>query len=205
MAPQLRKVIGLLRGSARVSGWAGAHLAKEQVDNFFDLIVTPIVLAWATAQFGLMGPLIGTVIMIGVNGIVCLFALRLYDWAKKDVLGLETMKSLRERPPQGLFEWLVHPFVRMGGDVGAFIALSILDDAFVTTAYLRKGAHQYNGLSARDWWIFTASLFFSTVIWSICVTVLGSVLVLVHAVLPAPMQEWLTAVWNGIVSHIPFL
>ncbi len=35
--------------------------------------------------------------------------------------------------------------------------------------YMRHGAHQYNGLSKRDWWIFITSTVIGNVYWTLAV------------------------------------
>jgi hypothetical protein len=52
-------------------------------------------------------------------------------------------------------------------DPAAFFFLSIKEDAFITMVYLRHGSHQYNGMSARDWRIFLASLAVVNVYWTL--------------------------------------
>lgn len=44
--------------------------------------------------------------------------------------------------------------------------LSIKYDAFITTAYMRKGCYQYNDLIKRDWTIFGLSLVLSNLYWT---------------------------------------
>ena len=46
-------------------------------------------------------------------------------------------------------------------------ANSIKYDAFITTAYMRHGSHQFNGLTKRDWKIFGLSLFISNLYWTL--------------------------------------
>ena len=46
-----------------------------------------------------------------------------------------------------------------------FLFLSVKFDPFVTTAYMRHGSHQYNGMNKRDWAIFMSSLLLSNGVW----------------------------------------
>ena len=48
-----------------------------------------------------------------------------------------------------------------------FLFLSIKYDPFITTAYLRHGANQFNGMKRRDWKIFIGSLLVSNAYWTL--------------------------------------
>jgi len=50
-----------------------------------------------------------------------------------------------------------------------FLFLSIQQDPFITTAYLRNGANQFNGMKKRDWTIFTSSVVISNAYWTLAV------------------------------------
>lgn len=59
-------------------------------------------------------------------------------------------------------------FVGNAGKYGKGVfTFSVWTDPFVTVAYLRQGAHQYNGMSARDWKIFMLALAIGNGMWSI--------------------------------------
>jgi hypothetical protein len=53
------------------------------------------------------------------------------------------------------------------GNIVVFLVLSINLDPFITTAYMRKGKHQFNGMSKRDWTIFMGSLLISNAYWTL--------------------------------------
>ena len=55
--------------------------------------------------------------------------------------------------------------VRMAEDVFALFFLSITEDSFIATAYLRHGRD--NGLEFRDWMAFLASSIICTVYWAV--------------------------------------
>jgi len=77
-----------------------------------------------------------------------------YDWSKRDWLGLEAVKSLRDPgDAKGLRKLLARAL--QSGDLPAFFTLSVYTDPFITTAYMRKSV--FNGMTRRDWWIFLGS------------------------------------------------
>jgi hypothetical protein len=47
------------------------------------------------------------------------------------------------------------------------VVLSVKFDPFITTIYMRRGAHQYRGMSRRDWGIFAASLAIGNLCWAL--------------------------------------
>ncbi len=126
----------------------------------------------------------GYIIMTLLSFLTCLLFIKFYDWLKKDWLGIEVAKEVRDFGPAyikkihmtsvvGRILWW--PFsiiilillwaVRQGGIV-AFLALSIWTDPFITTVYMRKGRYAYNGMTGRDWGVFIASTVVSNAYWS---------------------------------------
>jgi hypothetical protein len=90
--------------------------------------------------------------------------LRLYDWLKRDWLGIELVKGLRLY--SGPSRWKRGTAWLLGrGDGVAFVVLSLRFDPFITTAYLRHGA--YNGLTRRDWKVFLGSVVLSNAAWTV--------------------------------------
>jgi len=98
--------------------------------------------------------------------LICWATLLFYDWAKKDWLGIETIKALKDYAGDSYFARALQWAVKKG-DAALLVILSVWTDPFVTVAYLRQGAHQYNGLSARDWRIFMLSLIIGNGLWSV--------------------------------------
>lgn len=126
----------------------------------------------------------GYVIMTFISFLTCLLFVKFYDWLKKDWLGIEVTKEVRDLGPEyirkirtksiiGRILWW--PFsriiliilwaLRKGGFV-AFLALSVYTDPFITTVYMRKGHYEYNGMNRRDWIIFILSTVVSNAYWS---------------------------------------
>ena len=120
------------------------------LDHLFDYLLYPAVLIW-------LGTLWGGIVMTTLSAITCYLSLLFYDWSKRDWLGIETVKGLREKELQSWWGKIINWIFRKG-DLGMMIILSIHFDPFIVTAYMRHGQHQYNGMSKRDWRIFFSSL-----------------------------------------------
>mgnify|MGYP001573483967 FL=1 len=153
---------------------------------YFDYVLYP----QALDKFGLT---FGSLIMTVASFIVCLLFILFYDWTKKDWLGIETLKEMREgldkrivkiywgwNVPRTLWTlvwWLVNflllnptkailRFSIRHGYVPTMIGMSIVLDPFITTVYMRHGAHQYNGMTKRDWKHFLISLLIGNAWWT---------------------------------------
>jgi ABC-type transport system involved in multi-copper enzyme maturation permease subunit len=141
-------------------GILGVGLTTVRIINtLWDYLLYPFVI-W---QLGLV---FGGVVMTIVSMAVCLMMLYLYDYTKKDWLGIETIKSIRELSGDS---WLGRIASRIleKGDPAAFVFLSLTFDPFITTAYMRYGRHQYNGLHQRDWMIFFSSGILGNAYWAV--------------------------------------
>lgn len=136
--------------------WLAGVLAFKAFDYAFDYVLYPFVIYR-------LGLVTGGIVMAALSLLDCLLLLRLYDWLKRDWLGIEFIKDLRHYAGAGWRRALAWLLGR--GDVVAFFALSLRFDPFVTTAYLRRG--QFNGLSPRDWRIFLASVVVSNAAWAL--------------------------------------
>lgn len=157
----------------RIGIIAIGHAGKRVEELLFDWLLYGTVVALCTARFGSFGgSLAAFALMTPLSALVCLGYLRFYDWAKRDWLGFETIEKLRES--EAAAGWFMRHVIRLTrlGDAPMFFALSIYGDPFMTTVYFRRGAEQYNGLSARDWKIFWGSVFFSNAYWTLRWTVI---------------------------------
>lgn len=145
----------------RVSVLGIGILANQAQIWAFDWLLYPFVIY----QFGLFW---GGLIMTCLSCLVCYALLRFYDWTKKDWLGIEIIKTLKETKSKSKMarfsSWILKK-----GDIASFLFLAIKFDPFITTAYLRQGSHKYNGLSQRDWKIFFASLVLGNVYWAVAI------------------------------------
>lgn len=122
----------------------------------FDFLLYPAVLIWLG---NIWGGLAMTILSVFLNVLI----IRAYDWSKTDWLLIETLKGFREDPKAGKWKRLLG-YVLRKSDILAFFILCI-DDPITVTLYLRHGAHQYNGMSRRDWRIFFAATVVSNLYW----------------------------------------
>lgn len=148
----------------------------------FDAIFNYPIYFFVIDHFGLLN---GGRIMTVASFLVCLGFIKLYDWLKRDWLGLEVAKEVKDSGPSYIKKIAVNnvigkiiwwPFSRVilfvlwalrQNKVVAFFALSVFFDPFMTTVYLRRGINSYNGLSKRDWLIFASSTVVSNAYWSV--------------------------------------
>ncbi|MBK7816409.1 MAG: hypothetical protein KBF51_04180 [Chitinophagales bacterium] len=127
----------------------------------FDYLLYPFVLY----NFGLWK---GGGIMVFLSFLVCLLTLYLYDYTKKDWLGIEAIKGLKEQTPKNYFQ-RVSKFFLAKSELLAFFFLALRFDAFITTIYLREGANEFSGMKKKDWAIFLSSLAVSNIYWLVIV------------------------------------
>lgn len=177
----MRSVSAILsRWPARISTVALTHLVLTLLDWPFDNILYPTVLLW-------QGPYIGAAIMMALALIVNLALLLIYVRIGEDWLGVNGVEYLKERGHVWVDRLYARPrsvvgFVVKGlayvpsrvylialwalrkNDGTAFVALSIFEDAFRTTAFLRHG--RTDPMSKGDWRIFWGSVVVSNLYWS---------------------------------------
>ncbi|MDZ4205853.1 MAG: hypothetical protein U1C12_01415 [Patescibacteria group bacterium] len=142
----------------RIGLWGIGHMANFLMVRGFNLVLYPAVI-W---YFGLIW---GASVMWFLSLAVCYLTLLFYDWCKIDWLGIETLKEVREAEETGI----LHRFIKWTlskGDTIAVLALSLYWDPFICVVYMRQGAHQYNGMTRRDWEIFLVSFLISNAWWT---------------------------------------
>lgn len=133
-------------------------LGNFLIANGFDYVLYPWVI-WK------LGPLHGAAVMTLLSFLICWLTLLFYDWAKKDWLGIETLKELRDNAGNSRLMRALR-WAAAKGEAALLVVISIWTDPFVAVAYFRHGAHQYNGMSARDWRIFLIALVIANGYWS---------------------------------------
>lgn len=133
-------------------------LGNFLIANGFDYVLYPWVI-WK------LGPLHGAAVMTLLSFLICWLTLLFYDWAKKDWLGIETIKGLRDYAGNSRMMRALQ-WAAAKGEAALLVVLSIWTDPFVVVAYFRHGAHQYNGMTARDWRIFLIALVIGNGYWS---------------------------------------
>lgn len=135
-------------------GLLGNHL----IDLAFDYGLYPVVM-WH------LGLVWGCLVMTALSALVCYISFILYDWAKKDWLGIEAIKELKDGSSAGRFSQMMRRLLNKSKWL-AFVALSLKFDAFITVLYLRQGSYQFNGLTRKDWIVFWSSVLVSNIYWS---------------------------------------
>jgi hypothetical protein len=143
--------------STRVVEIATGITINQALTTLFDYMLYPSVIYY-------FGILTGGAIMTALSFLICLLILRLYDWSKRDWLGIETIKEMKHYHGQSKILLFFSQLLNKS-DLIAFFVLSINFDPFIVTVYLRQG--KFNGLSKRDWWVFTSSLLISNLYWII--------------------------------------
>lgn len=166
------------------------HGAKKVEEYFFDWFLYGAVNAWALTTYGVTwGYLVTFAIMTPISAVMCYIYIKAYDWVKIDAFGFEMIKKHREEPfGQSTFAQMLHRIVKLG-DFPAFILLSIHMDPFMTTVYLRKDGHDFQGLTKRDWGYFWASVIVSNAYWTLRWTIIIAIIAYVSSwlgYLPSP-------------------
>jgi len=114
------------------------------------------------------GILYGGVLMTLLTAAACLALIALYDITKQDWLGIEAVKSIRDYDGASRSGRLLRWAMRRG-DVVLFLMLAIRFDPLITTLFMRRDAHAYDGLKRRDWQIFFASVIVGNGYWTLTV------------------------------------
>lgn len=149
---------------------AAGHLVFHVSNYVLDYGLYPFIIY----KFGLI---FGFFIAISLSAVYCLVESVVYDWLKKDWLGIEAVKELVDdffselekeaeeswrRKGKRMLSWLFHK-----NTFGPFLFLSLKFDPMITTLYMRKGAHKYDNFNSRDWKIFWGSVVVSNVYWTL--------------------------------------
>ena len=141
----------------RIAELAVGFTANKTQEYLFDYLLYPFVIFR-------LGVWLGGAVMALLSLAFCLLSLKIYDWLKRDWLGIEAVKGLKDYT--GPSRWRrTTAWMLQRGDPVACLFLSIKFDPFITTLYLRRGA--YNGLNRRDWKIFFASWLIANLYWTL--------------------------------------
>lgn len=131
--------------------------AKYLSDRAFDYLLYPFVIF----KLGIIkGGVVMTILAFFLNIITMLF----YDWSKRDWLGIEAIKDLKNYTGNKMMGRLTSWLLKRSEPVSFFV-LSLQYDAFTTTVYLRQG--KFTGMKGRDWGVFMGSLFLSNAYWTL--------------------------------------
>jgi hypothetical protein len=143
---------------ARVATIGIGTLADRIFTFVFNWVIYPAVIYRYGAFYGFL-------VITSLSAFVCCGYIVFYDWLKKDWLGIETIKELREYGGKNRIANLLATSLQKS-KIFAFFFLSIKFDPFYTVVYMRHGAHKYNGMAQRDWNIFWASLIVGDIFWT---------------------------------------
>lgn len=154
----MRELIVWWQTNRRQVGILAVGVAGNQLMNWaFDYALYPFMI-W------LLGLVTGGIIMTIFATVTNILLIRFYDWAQQDWLAIELVKSYRdeEERQKHFLTWVLRR-----SDPIALVILSVWQDPFIATLYMRHGAHQYNGMSRRDWRNFIASTVITNIWWSL--------------------------------------
>ncbi len=152
----------------------GGHGLYAAVGWFFDNPLYIYVLA-------VYGPLTGGLIMTALSLVVCAAFMVVYNHTRIDWLGMDVIEKIKndghkwtERlgsksafiriiafVPVQIFHLIIWSLKK--GDSVAFFALSIFEDPFITTVYLRHGS--FERIRRKEWGIFLSSVVVSNGYW----------------------------------------
>ncbi len=161
----------------RIAELALGYSVSQSLGYGFDFGLYPAVI------YGL-GLGWGFAVMAMLSFLACWLTMKFYDWSRRDWLGIEAIKRLKDyagpsRSARGL-GWVLRR-----SDPVACVLLSIKFDPFVVTAYLRRG--HFGGMTRRDWRIFLLSWFIGNAYWSL----------LCFGGVSALAWLWAELVWHG--------
>jgi len=166
-----------MKAAARISELTCGISIKTLISYSFDYLLYPLVIYK-------LGIITGGAIMMFLSLLACVMLVKFYDWSKRDWLGIETIKGMKDYQGESRLGKFSAWILRCSDPV-IFLFLSIKEDPFITMIYLRHGSHQYNGMSARDWRVFICSVAVSNIYWTLA------------AYMGVSVVEW---VWRGCGS-----
>lgn len=139
-------------------------------DHGIDYVLYPFVI-WK------LGIFMGGIMMIFISLVIDLSTMKIYDILKKDWLGIETAKEIKEYLKN--YSKSIIGRLLAWSDKSEFMMIILLTlkfNPFIVTAYMRHGAHKYNGLNKKDWNNFMISLMVGNVYWALTIFIGVSVI-----------------------------
>lgn len=122
-------------------------------------------------RFGLLR---GGAIMMTFSLTQCALTLIVYERMQIDWVGVGSLARVASIPDPSWWQRVI-VWTSRHGNFAIFLALCMLQDPFITTAYFRQG--RFDGLAARDWGIFLASVIVSNVYWTVRSGAVAAILV----------------------------
>lgn len=132
------------------------------INYSFDFVLYPFALYQ-------LGVIYGFSVMVVLSFLFCWFYFLIYDYLKRDFLGIEfskeKMNAIIESNDSVGFKLFLVKILRKS-HFFLFVFLSIYFNPFVAVAFRRKGNFEYNGLTAHDWRMFILSVIISNGFWA---------------------------------------
>ncbi|MFA6520148.1 MAG: hypothetical protein WCT44_00920 [Candidatus Paceibacterota bacterium] len=139
----------------RLKLWITGIGSYYVITYLYDYVVVSFLLIY-------LGFVEGIVVVMILSMLIDFWTLKFYDWFKKDWLALETLKDLQYRKN---FIGKLFNFVQNKSTFVTIVVLSLTSNAFIVTAYMRKGSFKYDGLTKRDWLVFLSSSLLTNLYW----------------------------------------
>ena len=132
------------------------------INYSFDFVLYPFALYQ-------LGVIYGFSVMVVLSFLFCWFYFLIYDYLKRDFLGIEFSKEkmnaiITSNDSVGFKMFLVK--ILRKSHLFLFVFLSIYFNPFVAIAFRRKGNFEYNGLTVHDWRMFILSVIISNGFWA---------------------------------------
>jgi hypothetical protein len=119
------------------------------------------------------GMLQGGALMTALSCIQCALTLVIYQRMRIDWVGAGLLAELRTKENPSRLERVLRPLSHWSPKA-VFVALCMLQDPFIATAYLREG--RFGALTRRDWQHFLVAVLISNLYWILVASVLGNLL-----------------------------
>ena len=119
-----------------------------------------------TSVVAFYGIIIGGTIMWAAAFVLDVSLMHIYNYFNKDVLGFETITRWREYDGKSLWKLLRRKIVGMS-DPLVFVFITIIENSFLATAYMRKMDVSRKGMNKRDWKFFLVSFVISNLAWTL--------------------------------------
>ena len=115
----------------------------------------------------------GGALMTALSCLQCAATLVIYQRMRIDWVGAGLLAQLGAKPNPSRIERLLLPMSRWS-PTAVFVALCLLQDPFIATAYRRAG--RFGALTRRDWQHFLVAVLISNLYWILVASALGKLL-----------------------------
>lgn len=143
------------------------HALYGSFNHFFDFVIYPYVVYT-------QGVILGGALMTLFSLLQCALLLVAYERMGVDWVGSGLLADIAGKPQPSWLDRLVI-WVTNRNQALTFLVLCALTDPFIVTAFFRRGS--FNGLRARDWQLFFASVLVCNLYWIFVADVIARVAV----------------------------